>query len=123
MSDITAPAANTWNVAAIAAGAIAVLRLEGAGDPDVDRVETAAVVATGLLDAELDADVAVDATTNAVLATAAVQVTVELYRRKDLPFGTGGAWSPNETPYSVEGDPVAGVRAMTLPWKQRWGLA
>lgn len=114
------PAANEWVVDDIATAALAVLRL---GDPDVDaqRVKDAALVACAQVDHAVDHLEPTLPTPSMI--DSAVQVTVELYRRKDAPFGTADAWSVDTVPVDIPASPLAGVRSELLPDKERWGLA
>ena len=59
----------------------------------------------------------------APLRTAHAQVTCELYRRKDAPFGVLNAWSQDEVAVRIGNDALAGVKPSILPYKERWGLA
>ena len=52
----------------------------------------------------------------------AVTVTRELCERKNAPFGIAGAWEDG-TAARISSDPLAGVRTMLAPFKQRWGIA
>lgn len=96
------PALNSWDVDAIVTDALAVLRLRN-DDIDEARIRRDAVAATELLDAELDRPATFDTTVWAALEQAAVNVTIAIY--------------------DGVGDPIAAVRNMALPWKQRWGIA
>jgi hypothetical protein len=115
-----APAVNLWDVQAVAASALAVLRL-GSGDVDEGRVEAAAMSACTLIDHDVDRLDPITPTAN--MNDSAVQVTVELYRRKDGPFGTTDAWSQDTVPVVLPGSPLTAVLGELLPDKQRWGLA
>lgn len=121
MTDVAAPAVNTWDQAAIVADALAVLRLE-ATDVDAGRIEADAAEATEQLDAELDRVEVLDTTLVASLHGAAVDLTVSLYRRKDAGTGMAATYTPGGTA-AVDVDPLAKVRLLVLPYKQRWGLA
>lgn len=114
------PAVNLWDTAAIAASALAVLRF-GSGDVDEDRVKAAAVAACGLVDHQVDRLEPI--TPTATMTDSAVQVTIELYRRKDAPFGTTNAWSQDTVAAVLAGSPLTGVVGELLPDKERWGLA
>ena len=75
---------NLWDVDRIVGRALEVLRL-GAADPDTPRVYDAAQAACRLVDVEVDH---VDPTVvSQLMESTAVQCTIELYRRKDAPFG------------------------------------
>ncbi len=94
-------------------------------DLDADRVERKAQVALGLVHQRLQRpDLAVD---GAVLPDpvidAAIAATVELYRRKDAPFGVTGAWGPDGGAIRVSRDPLAGVEYLLEPYIGGWGIA
>jgi hypothetical protein len=113
------PAANLWDVAAIATKALAVLRL-GSGDVDVTRVNDAAVTATAAIDSFLDAVEPLTPTANMIAR--AVQVTCEEYQRPGIAWGVVNAWSEDTVAFRISGDPLAGVLIGLLPDKQRWGI-
>jgi hypothetical protein len=121
---VASPAVNPWDVAAIAARALDVLRLEEADD-DAGRINLAVAEAVGLLDAELDLEVAyVDtASIPAPVNGAAVTLTVELYRRKDAPFGVTDSWSPDGAVLRLSSDVLRGVRSALAPFVGRRGIA
>jgi hypothetical protein len=49
---------------------------------------------------------------------AAVQLTVELYRRKDAPFGVFGGFEPAR----ISADQLRGVASLLDPWREGWGI-
>lgn len=111
-----------WDPAAVTAAALAVLRLT-AGDVDADRVAALVPAAGARINDVLDrdADNPVPTPAPAPLVDAIVHVVVELYRAKDAPPSSvdgliASAWRPPTV------DPVAGVRAMIAPYKQRFGI-
>lgn len=118
------PAALPWDLDEVTASALAVLRLD-ADDIDAQRVRDAAEAATVLLDQEVDmlnpwagmSDIPIP------VQYAATLLTVELYRRKDAPFGVLNAWSSDEIMIRVGPDVMRSVRSMVLPFKSRWGVA
>ena len=115
----TPPEANVWDVETIADAALERLRMQST-DADADRVTAAAVVATYLLDAELDVPVTdppspLVAATLPLLIDAAVELTVEVYQRKDAQFDGVVGIDPI--------DAVASVRAQVRSQKRRWGIA
>jgi hypothetical protein len=116
----SAPAIQPWDHDVIVNGALAVLRLMG-DDVDAVRIETAEKMATDLLDAELDA-VEPMAVLPDALSGAAVNLTLELYRRKDAPFGVLNAWSVDEIAVRISNDMLRGVRGLVRPYKTRWGV-
>jgi hypothetical protein len=122
---VTGPAPLPWDVAAIADAALDVLRLDQT-DTDADRVTAAAVQATALIDAHIDADVAPwddPADVPAPVTGAAVNLTVELYRRKDAPFGVADSWSTDGFPVHLSPDTLKGVASMLAPYVERRGVA
>lgn len=117
--DVPAPAVNLWDQAGIVTDALAVLRLDAA-DVDADRVTAAADEATEQLDQLLDRTTELDTTTIPSLHGAAVDVTVSLYRRKDAATGVLASYTPAQyMPVAVDADPLAKVRKMIRPWKER----
>jgi len=122
MTDVgpPAPATSLWDINDVTDRALTVLRLHS-GDVDEPRVGDAALVATGAVDSFVDA--AEPFAPSAAMVDAAVQVTVELYRRKDAPFGTANAWSTDTVPVPVGADSLHGVLMQLLPDKERWGVA
>lgn len=131
----------TWHEAhaGIAAGALAQLRLGGT-DHDAGRIESkvpAALIAIDL-DLELRAvagRIAYEVQPGHVVVTfpaglvpasileAAVQLTVELYRRKDASFGVLNAWSPTGEALRISRDQLAGVDSLLAPFREGWGIA
>lgn len=107
----------------IAAQALAVLRMDPT-DQDAPRVEGAALSAVQLVDTYLDrADDPLVAPPPQPVNDAAVQVTVELYRRKDAPFGVLNSWSENDVgPVRIGTDPIKGVEQMLSPYAHRYGV-
>ena len=116
---VAPPAAADWDVEEVAAQALAILRL-GSGDVDKDRVQRAAVVACGRVDSFVDRATSSDPTP--AMVDGAVQATINLYRRKDAPFGVADSWSTDTVPVDVPGSPIAGARAEIVPDKHRWGV-
>ena len=110
-----------WDVAAVAQAALDVLRLTPE-DADAARIETAAMDATELIDAELDYEVAPASIPGPVI-NAAVTLTVELYRRKDAPFGVTDAWSIDGASIHISADVMRGTRSMLSKYKSRRGVA
>jgi hypothetical protein len=121
---VTAPDVSVWwDVDVVAAAALAQLRLTD-GDVDASRVADAVDPAGQSINQYLDRDPAdaYDPTTApAQVQDAVVQVTVELYRRKDAPPASidgmlAGAWRPQSV------DALAGVRAQLAPFRARRGI-
>jgi hypothetical protein len=121
MTGVTAPATQPWNHEQIVAKALAVLRLEET-DLDMAQVSFAESMATELLDDELDTTEPLASISSAVEG-GAVHLTVEIYRRKDAPFGVLNAWSPDEIAVRVGSDVMRGVRSIVRHAKERFGLA
>ena len=110
---------------AVLADAMAVLRMSGS-DPDVARLQTLVSTAAALVDAWLDRGTSPlpDAPPMHPLAQfGTTQVTVELYRRKDAPFGVLNAWSPDEVVTRISNDPIRGAFNVLLPLKGGFGVA
>ena len=118
---VAPPAPLPWDLPAITAAALEVLRLDPT-DVDVSRIDDAAAQATALIDEHLDYETE-PATIPVPVVGAAVQVTVELYRRKDAPFGVTDAWTVDGALVRLSSDPLRGVRAMLAPYRARRGLA
>lgn len=108
------------------ADALKTLRLKP-GDIDEAVVARKAIEAAEIIAAFLDrpddADPIEDAWKLTVLRGAHSQVTVELYLRKDAPFGVFDAFDQDASSYRIGADPLAGVRRALLPQKAQWGLA
>jgi hypothetical protein len=111
------------DVAAIAQAALEVMRLDAA-DADVSRVEDVAGSAVLLVDAYLDrADDPLISPAPSPVVDACVQVTIELYRRKDAPFGVLNTWSESDVgPVRIGTDPIKGVEQMLAPYAHRYGV-
>ena len=118
---VSAPARLPWDVPAIVTAALDVLRLDPTDD-DAGRIADAAQSATELLDSALDYAVAPTTIPGPVI-TAAVNLTVELYRRKDAPFGVTDAWSVDGTMVRLSSDVLRGVSGLIRPYRSRRGLA
>lgn len=121
---VAPPAPIPWDTAALLARALDVLRLDPT-DEDAPRVELAVSEATALIDAELDLELAWT-DSNAIPAPvtgAAVTLAVELYRRKDAPFGVSDSWSPDGAVVRLSSDYLRGVRSELAPFVARRGVA
>lgn len=132
--------AGTWHeqAPAIASAALNQLRVS-ANDIDADRVASKALPACAMIDGDLDlravagrvayvqGGVAVvtyaDGDAPADVVEAAVQLTVELYRRKDAAFGVLNAWSPSGEPLRISRDQLAGIDSLLAPHREGWGFA
>lgn len=120
---VAAPAANPWDTADVAAQAMAVLRLE-AGDPDEGRILEHAATAADKIDGHLDlVDPYEDGMIPGAVIAVAVSVTVELYRRKDAPFGILDSWSADGVFARVPSDPLRMHEAVLSRYKRRQGIA
>ena len=118
---VVAPAVLPWDLPAIVADALDVLRLDPS-DEDADRIATAATTATALLEQRLDLETSPwmsSAELPAPLTTAATNLTVELYRRKDAPFGVTDAWSVDGALVRLSSDVLRGVGALVAPYRGR----
>jgi len=103
--------------------ALAVMRMNSVSDPDLQRVSDAADAAGRLIDDRLDRCTPLPVTTPEPILAAAVEVTVEMYRRKDAPFGTVGGWADQAVPLPIYPDPLGGVWPMIACYRQRMGVA
>jgi hypothetical protein len=122
----TPPASAVWyDIDATSAAVLAQLRLE-VSDVDESRVRALVPAAAAHIDAYCDRVTPLsgpppDAMVDAVLQ----QVTIELYRRKDVALvGATSTWTADAVSdrYGA-GDPIAECLAQLLPYKQRWGMA
>jgi hypothetical protein len=134
------PLTGAWHDQApdIAEAARVMLRLS-ATDPDLPRLEAAAYAACAEIDGHLNLCEHVDRVELTVgghtqwsyaaedvpapVMTAAVQLTGELFRRKDAPFGVLNAASANSVPLYVSRDVLAGVLYQLAPYREGWGFA
>lgn len=125
--------------AEIAAGALAQLRV---GGEDQDAGRMASKVPAALIAIDLDLElravagrIAYEVQPGHTIVTfpvgfvpasileAAVQLTVELYRRKDASFGVLNAWSPTGEALRISRDQLAGVDSLLAPFREGWGFA
>ena len=121
---VTPPASVPWDLEAIITAALDVLRLEPTDD-DVDRIDLAARSACELIEQRLDLEVpwTDPAAIPPPVTTAAVNLTVELYRRKDAPFGVTDAWSVDGGILRLSSDVLRGVSSLLAPYRARRGVA
>lgn len=94
-------------------------------DVDADRIEALIPTAADLVQAYLDrdADPLPDAPPmHPLVRTAMTNLTVELFRRKDAPFGVLNAWSPDDIALRVSSDPLRGIVGILLPLKKGFGI-
>jgi hypothetical protein len=140
MTEPVDPTAGTWHdqAPAVATAAATALRLK-ATDPDRDRLEPLARAAMRAIDLRLDlravatrmvyldggAEVITYATDDAPadVVEAAHQVTRDLFRRKDAPFGVLNAWSQTGEAIRISRDQLAGVDSLLQPHIEGWGIA
>ena len=103
---------------------LAVLR-KPATDVDADRLEELIPTAANLAQAYLDRDadpLPPAPPMHPLVRTAMTNLTIELYRRKDAPFGVLNAWSPDEVAVRISSDPLRGVVHILLPLKKQFGI-
>ena len=132
----------TWHdqAPAVAEAAGNLLRLSG-GDEDRQRLEPLALSAMSAIDqrlqllplgdgsriAYLRGGVAVvtyvDGEQPPDVTNAAVQLTSELFQRKDATFGVLNMTSPSGEPVRVSRDQMAGVESMLQPYVEGFGFA
>lgn len=127
MSDTTAAAPRAdpewWDIPAVTAMACEILRI-GSDDPDIGRIEFAARVACAAIDDFLDRCEPLPTPTPDPVMQSAAMTTVEIYRRKDAPFGVLNSWSPDDYgPVRIGIDWLNGVRFLLTPYKCGWGIA
>lgn len=117
---VAAPALLPLDAQTLADAALAIMRLEAA-DVDADRILEAAGVAIVLVSKELDYETA-PATVEVSVSDAAVMLTVELYRRKDAPFGVTDSWTVDGASIRVSSDVMRGVRSQLAKSRSRWAV-
>jgi len=105
----------------IADQALAILRLDPA-DVDAARIEQAALVAIDLATQQLDF-AEVPTALSVAVTDAVVTLTVELYRRKDAPFGVTDSWSVDGAVLRLSSDVFRGVRSQLAKYRDRRGIA
>lgn len=120
---MTAPISWTDEAFDVHDRALSVLRLD-ADDVDADRVGQLVEVAVQLVAQHLgQAAPWTPGNVPAPVLEAATTVTIELYRRKDAPFGVLNAWGADGSSVRVARDPLAGVTHLLDPYRERWGIA
>lgn len=145
--EVPAAVAGSWHdaIPEIAAGAIEQLRLHGgASDVDARRVAGKAPAACQAIDVHLDlrrydellrtipqrVTYSIGGVERTAYATgqapadvldAAVQLTVELYGRKDARFGVLPGGSIGE-PVRISADHLRGVASLLAPYVEGWGI-
>jgi hypothetical protein len=111
--------------AQVLADVLDVLRLP-ATDDDADRLEALIPTAALLVEAFIDrgdSPLPDAPPMHPLIRTAMTNVVIELYRRKDAPFGVLNAWSADEVTVRITTDPLRGVLKILLPLKRRFGIA
>lgn len=125
MSDVVipvAPATGVWyDLDVTVAAVLAVLRLT-ASDVDAERIRALVPVAGQLIDTRLDRQVALTSPAPLPVLVALENLTVELYRRKDAPFGVLNAWSPDAFAIRIGRDQMAGIDSLLAGYRRRWGI-
>lgn len=122
---VAPPAPLPWDIDTVLADVLAVLRLDP-DDLDAPRVSDAAVAATELVESFLDFETMPYATTELIpepLNRAVTNLAVELYRRKDAPFGRADSWSVDGAAYILSADVLKGVRSILVRYRSRRGVA
>jgi len=114
---VAPPAVNTWDVDAVNAAALDVLRL-GAADVDAGRVFIAAATAVDMIDYELDCATPIDTRCDPTLQSRAVALTVTLYHDATQPTGGSDSFLLDPT----GDDPMATIRKSIVRRKQRFGV-
>lgn len=104
------------------ADALAILRLP-ASDLDKDRLALCVTEACELITDELDRGDTPITGDPVTLRMIHAELSVELYRRKDAPFGVLNAWSPEDVALRISSDPMVGFRHRLEPWKLDYGVA
>lgn len=111
-----------------------------ATDRDRDRLQPLALAAIGAIDQRLqlrplpggravysrggfDVVTYLDGEQPPDVVNAAVQLTTELFRRPDAPFGVLNTSSPTGEPVRVSRDQLAGVETLLAPYVEGWGFA
>lgn len=125
MTDLPVDTIPAWvDADQVLADVLDVLRLPSSDD-DADRIETMIATAALLIEAFIDrAEPLPDAPPmHPLIRTAMTNCTIELYRRKDAPFGVLNAWSADEVAVRITTDPLRGVLKILFPLKQKFGVA
>lgn len=108
----------------VLADVLDILRLP-ASDADAARIEALIPTAAHLVDGFLDRGddpLPVAPPMHPLVRTGMTNVTVELYRRKDAPFGVLNSWTPDGMATRISSDPLASSRKLLQPLKRHWGL-
>jgi hypothetical protein len=122
---VAPPASLPFDPPAVTGAALDILRLDPA-DEDAARIAGGTLQAIALVEQRLDLEVSPWADAAALPAPvegAAVLLTVELYRRKDAPFGVTDSWSVDGAAFRITSDVMRGVDSMLAPYRGRRGVA
>ena len=110
------------NVASLTDMVLAVLRRDNS-DPDAGAIQEYTTAAVLLVDDYLDRAEWPFTVAPQPVTSAIVQVAVELYRRKDAPFGVINNWSDSDIgPVRVPVDWSKGVEYLLDPYAWRFGV-
>lgn len=113
----------TLNIMPVIDRALSDQRLSG-GDIDADRLAERARTAVDLIDKDLDRPAPFTvAELPSPVRDAAITVTIELYRRKDAPFGITNSYGPDGGAIRLSRDVLAGVESQLAPYRGGWGFA
>jgi hypothetical protein len=114
---VTAPT-GTWDLQGIVDAAASMLRMSST-DPDIaGRLVPLATAVTELIDQHLV--VHPDPLPESV-NQAAIQATVDAYRRKDAPFSYTGGWGADGIAVRVDRDWLSSVLYLLQPWRSGFG--
>jgi hypothetical protein len=94
-------------------------------DVDADRIEALIPTSANLVASYIDRDadpLPAAPPMHPLVRTAMTNLTVELFRRKDAPFGVLNAWSPDDIALRVSSDPLRGIVGILLPLKKGFGI-
>jgi len=126
VTDVPVDTIPAWiDATQVLADVLDVLRLPSTDD-DADRIEQLIPTAADRIRAFIDRDD--DPLPDAppmhpLIRTSMTNAVIEMYRRKDAPFGVLNAWSPDEVAVRITTDPLRGVRGLLLPLKKKFGVA
>ena len=118
--------ADPWgtDVEPIVADAMEIMRLDPA-DQDKPRIDDAARTAVALITDHLDRGALgfTELDVPAPVTQAAAMATVEMYKRKDAPFGVLASWSESDFgPVRIGTDWLKGVEYLLSPYRMSFGV-